>query len=69
MDADGSNQVNLTNHPDFDGFPAWSPNGQQIAFGTTRDVSTEIYVMDADGLNAVRLTNDPRSDNLPTWKR
>jgi Tol biopolymer transport system component len=25
MDADGSNPVNLTNHPGYDVFPAWSP--------------------------------------------
>ena len=71
MNADGSNQVNLTNQPPgFHSFsPTWSPDGRQIAFSTLRDGSTEIYVMDADGSNPVRLTHDPVSDNFPAWKR
>jgi Tol biopolymer transport system component len=28
MDADGSGQTNLTNHPDFDGDPRWSPDAK-----------------------------------------
>jgi len=55
MDADGKNLHNITNNPAEDRFPAWSPDGQRIAFASNRDgngVSTkeyEIYVMDADG--------------------
>ena len=33
MDADGSNQVNLTNDVnDYDSWPSWSGTGDQIAF-------------------------------------
>ena len=30
MDADGSNQVNLTNNPATDSIPSWSPDGSKI---------------------------------------
>ena len=29
MDADGSNQVNLTNNPATDSIPSWSPDGSK----------------------------------------
>ena len=31
----------------------------KIAFNSTRDGNSEIYVMDSDGGNQVRLTHDP----------
>jgi Tol biopolymer transport system component/formylglycine-generating enzyme required for sulfatase activity/pimeloyl-ACP methyl ester carboxylesterase len=67
MNADGSNQRNLTNHPLSDTDPAWSPDGSQIAFASTRDRNYEIYVMDADGNNVRRLTDHPDIDAHPTW--
>lgn len=36
-DPDGSNVVNLTNHPAGDEKPVWSPDGQHIAFLSGRD--------------------------------
>ena len=67
MDTDGSNQRNLTNHPDSDRSPSWSPDGSQIAFYSNRDDNFEIYVMDADGSNQRNLTNHPDSDTYPSW--
>ena len=37
MNADGSNQVNLTNTSSSDGEPSWSPDGTKIAFASDRD--------------------------------
>ena len=61
MDADGTNQIRLTNNPASDGRPAWSPDGLEIAFESDRDGDSEIYKMDASGTNQVNLTNDASS--------
>jgi Tol biopolymer transport system component len=78
MDADGTNETNLTNTPDIDERdPAWSPDGTKIAFtgpgGFNADNSgglEDIYVMDADPStdDATSLTNTPNSlEYQPSW--
>ena len=74
MDADGGNLQRLTNHPDSDFHPSWSPDGKWIAFLSRRDqvrfkhgITAEIYVMDAGGGNPQRLTNNPHADYCPSW--
>jgi TolB protein len=67
MNADGSDQVNLTNHPAQDAFPAWSPDGTRITFASDRDGNYEIYVMDANGSNPVNLTNNPADESGSAW--
>ena len=67
MNADGTNLINLTNHPAWDSSPAWSPDGMQIAFSSNRDGNKEVYVMNADGTNPINLTNHPAADSGPDW--
>ena len=75
MDDDGGNLRRLTNHPDRDFSPSWSPDGKRIAFVSNRDghvnirgrLTYEIYVMDANGENQQNLTNDPHDDSDPSW--
>ena len=67
MDADGGNQQNLTNNPNSDSLPSWSPDGKRIAFVSDRDGNREIYVMDSDGNNQRRLTDNDFHDAHPSW--
>ena len=69
MDADGSDQTNLTNDARRRPAPAWSPDGTKIAFASDRDGNYEIYVMDADGGNQTNLTNDQRATSIPAWSQ
>jgi len=51
----------------FQGEPAWSPDGQQIAFASHRDGTSHIYVMQADGTGTKRLTSSAKNDDHPAW--
>jgi TolB protein len=69
MNADGSQQKNLTNNPAYDDHPSWSPDGTKIAFTASRDGNgnLDICVMNADGSEQKNLTNDPAYDDHPFW--
>ena len=67
MNADGSNQVRLTNNEVEDTDPHISPDGSKIVFVSARDGNDEIYVMDIDGSNVVRLTNNDSVEEFPRW--
>lgn len=67
--ADGSDLVQLT-HDAGDNFdPAWSADGTQIAFVSTRDGNREIYIMNADGSEQVNISNTPHlPEHNPSWR-
>jgi WD40 repeat protein len=67
VNTNGANARRLTDLASSDGDPAWSPDGNRIAFTTDRDGNREIYSVDADGSNPLRLTSDSAADYAPAW--
>ena len=70
MNPDGSEQVNLTQHPANDQQAVWSPAGDQILFVSDRSGEIEdLYLMNPDGSNVQRVFNRKRKayKSSPTW--
>ena len=65
MDTDGSGLKRVTQSPENDLWPSWSPDGKQIAF----EESDRIYVINADGTGRrpLTLTAPGRLDRRPSW--
>ena len=70
MNADGSNQTQITNNPiSSDTNPSWSPDGNQIVFSSTEEWGmNKIYVIDSNGANITLLTTDQNAiAENPSW--
>jgi TolB protein len=58
----------MTDTPEFDGNPAWSPDGQWITYETMLGDQMEINILSAvDPGQIIQLTNDPSFDQDPVW--
>jgi Tol biopolymer transport system component len=62
---DGTNEVNVTNSPQTELYPAWSPDGTMIAF--VRRPERALFVMNADGTNVRELTPVSDAAVKPAW--
>ena len=63
-DMDGANEVNLTRHAAFDGWPTWSSDGKWIVFSsnrTGRPNAGQLFAVRADGNDLTQLTDSARS--------
>jgi Tol biopolymer transport system component len=49
------------------GAPAWSPDGERIAFDARVDGNADIYLVRADGGQPVRLTHEISVESRPNW--
>jgi len=69
MNADGSDQTNISNDPGFDNLPDWSPDGTKIVFSSNRDGGNpNIYTMKPNGTDFIQLTDSGnRHDSWPSW--
>jgi len=69
INADGTNQRRLTDTPEEEGIPAWSPRGDTIAVSIPIDGDAEIFLIDVESGEIVsQLTdNDGIDDYMPAW--
>jgi hypothetical protein len=65
MNADGSNQVRITNDATENRDPIWSRDGQRITFASLRGADRGIYEINANGTNEHRLTTGSLGDWSP----
>jgi Tol biopolymer transport system component len=57
VDVESGLQLNITNNPAEDYVPVWSPDGERLAFFSTRTGWLEIYAMNPDGSEVTQLTH------------
>lgn len=69
MNVDGSNlrRLTVTAAGRTSQDPAWSRNGERIAFMSTRDGEAQIYIIQSDGTLLRRLTHDNKPADHPRW--
>ena len=66
LDPATRERTRLTADPAEDRYPAFSPDGQRLAFASRRSGHWNLYVLSADGQIA-QLTDHPAYDGAPAW--
>jgi Tol biopolymer transport system component len=68
MNADGSNDRNISGESKLDGWPAWSPDGERVIFSRRVRDRFQICVMNRDGSSVQQLTDPPMGEfTNPRW--
>ena len=57
----------VTNDPSPDWKPAWSPDGEDIAFYSNRAGNRDIFVVPSGGGLVRQLTTHTGGDTTPSW--
>jgi TolB protein len=69
-DLDGENELNLSNHAAYDGWPMWSPDGQWVAISsnrTGRPNAGQIFIIRPDGGETRQITDGNASYSQHSW--
>ena len=68
MNADGTNNIQLTGIGTNNDYADWSPNGSKLAFHSDRTANFEIWTMNADGSDQTNITNSSGYFRFtPSW--
>lgn len=68
IDLERGTQIRLTTDPASDTFPSWSPNGDRVAFVSTRNGATSIYQKPSNGtLPEEPLVSSAELKYNPQW--
>ena len=67
FDASGSLVRKLTDSPNFDYQPKWSPDGQRVAYVSVRENRQVIFTMRTDGSDLKQLTANGVQNSEPAW--
>lgn len=59
--------VRITDNPDDDFYPRWSPLGDRIVFESRRQANRDIYTISPDGDDLLRLTEETINEGVPLW--
>lgn len=69
-DIDGANERNLTNHPAFDGWPVWSPDGAAVLFASGRTGAAnvgQLYLLDLETMRLAPVDDGSWSNAQPSF--
>ena len=67
VDVGSTNPLRLTNDPESERDPAWSPDGRRLAYAGRRDGNWEIYIYDIVTDQTTRVTYDLAYQASPSW--
>jgi len=67
MNADATNDHNISGDNTLDGWPAWSNDGKRVLFSRRVNDRFQVFVMNRDGTGAMQLTDAAGEFVNPHW--